>query len=126
MSLAGKYKDLLDLGVKLGIKSGDWKEEGGKLHVSGTAPYQLDKDRLWDKIKSYPGWESEVSADIRVEKTDIFGVWEVQSGDTLGKIAKSAYDNAGLYMQIFEANRNVLSDPNVIKVGQKLVIPHKK
>lgn len=126
MALADKYKDLLDLGAKLGVKGGDWKEEGGKLRVTGTAAYQLDKDLLWDKIKSYPNWEAEVVADIDVEKTDVFGVWEVKSGDTLSKIAKSAYDNAGLYMQIFEANRNILSDPNTIKVGQKLVIPHKK
>jgi nucleoid-associated protein YgaU len=125
MALADKYKDVLDLGVKLGIQGGDWKEEGGKLHVKGTAEYQLQKDQLWDKIKSHAGWENEVAADIKVEKTDIYGVWEVKSGDTLGKIAKSAYDNAGAYMQIFEANRNILSDPNVIKVGQKLVIPNK-
>ncbi len=126
MALADKYKDVLDLGVKLGIKDGDWKEEGGKLHVKGTAEYQLQKDLLWDKIKSHAGWENEVAADVRVEKTDIYGVWEVKSGDTLGKIAKSAYDNAGAYMHIFEANRNILKDPNVIQVGQKLVIPHKK
>ena len=126
MALADKYKELLDLGAKLGIKGGDWKEEGGKLHITGTAPYQLEKDLLWDKIKSYPAWESEVVANVGVEKTDVFGVWEVKSGDTLSKIAKSVYDNAGLYMQIFEANRNTLSDPNTIKVGQKLVIPHKK
>lgn len=126
MALADKYKELLELGVKLGVKGGDWKEEGGKLRVKGTAPYQLEKDLLWDKIKSYPNWESEIAADISVEKTDVFGVWEVKPGDTLSKIAKSVYDNAGLYMQIFEANRGILSDPNVIKVGQKLTIPHKK
>ncbi len=126
MALADKYKDVLDLGVKLGIKGGDWKEEGGKLHVKGTAEHQLQKDQLWDKIKTHAGWENEIVADVRVEKTDVYGVWEVKAGDTLGKIAKSAYDNAGAYMQIFEANRNILSDPNVIKVGQKLVIPNKK
>ncbi len=126
MALADKYKDVLDLGVKLGIKGGDWKEEGGKLHIKGAAEYQLHKDLLWDKIKSHAGWESELAADISVEKIDVYGVWEVKSGDTLGKIAKSAYDNAGAYMQIFEANRNILADPNVIQVGQKLVLPNKK
>ncbi len=125
MSLKDKYKDLLDLGAKLGIQGGDWKEEGGKLIVTGTAPYQLEKDLLWDSIKKHSGWESEVVADVTVAKVDIYGVWEVQSGDTLGKIAKSAYDNAGAYMKIFEANRSILSDPNVIKVGQKLVLPNK-
>ena len=31
----------------------------------------------------------------------------------------------GRYMQIFQANTNVLKDPNVIHPGQKLVIPNK-
>lgn len=48
---------------------------------------------------------------------------EVQSGDTLSKIAKKYYGDATLYMQIFEANKDQLKDPNLIKVGQKLRIP---
>lgn len=48
---------------------------------------------------------------------------EVKSGDTLSKIAKQYYGDASLYMQIFEANKDQLKDPNLIKVGQKLRIP---
>lgn len=47
----------------------------------------------------------------------------VKSGDTLSKIAKQYYDDAGRYMEIFNANTDKLSDPNKIKVGQELVIP---
>jgi nucleoid-associated protein YgaU len=47
----------------------------------------------------------------------------VASGDTLGKIAKQYYGDASLYQQIFEANRDVLKDPNKIFPGQKLRIP---
>jgi len=50
-------------------------------------------------------------------------IYEVVSGDTLGGIAKKFYGNAGKYMKIFEANRDILKDPNLIKVGQKLRIP---
>lgn len=50
-------------------------------------------------------------------------VWVVQPGDTLSALAKKFYGKAGLYMKIFEANRDVLSDPNLIKVGQRLRIP---
>lgn len=50
-------------------------------------------------------------------------VYVVQPGDTLGALAKRFYGKAGLYMKIFEANRDILSDPNLIKVGQKLRIP---
>jgi nucleoid-associated protein YgaU len=48
---------------------------------------------------------------------------EVVAGDTLSKISKQYYGDPGLYMKIFEANRNILKDPNLIKVGQKLRIP---
>ena len=47
----------------------------------------------------------------------------VEKGDTLGAIAKKYYGKAGAYMKIFEANKDQLSDPNKIKVGQKLRIP---
>ena len=48
---------------------------------------------------------------------------EVKKGDTLWKIAETYYGDGSLYTKIFEANRDVLSDPNLIKVGQKLRIP---
>jgi nucleoid-associated protein YgaU len=47
----------------------------------------------------------------------------VQSGDTLSKIAQKYYGDASLYTKIFQANRDVLSDPNRISPGQKLRIP---
>lgn len=47
----------------------------------------------------------------------------VQAGDTLSKIADQYYGDATLYPKIFEANRDVLKDPNKIKPGQKLRIP---
>jgi nucleoid-associated protein YgaU len=47
----------------------------------------------------------------------------VQSGDTLSKIAQKFYGDAGLYPKIFQANKDVLSDPNKISPGQKLRIP---
>lgn len=50
-------------------------------------------------------------------------IHDVVSGDTLSGIAKKYYGHANLYMKIFEANKDQLKDPNVIKVGQKLRIP---
>ena len=47
----------------------------------------------------------------------------VAAGDTLGHIAQKYYGQAGKYMKIFEANRDILDDPNLIKVGQKIKIP---
>jgi nucleoid-associated protein YgaU len=47
----------------------------------------------------------------------------VVSGDTLSKIAQKYYGDPALYTKIFQANRDVLSDPNKISPGQKLRIP---
>lgn len=47
----------------------------------------------------------------------------VQKGDTLSHLAKRYYGKAGLYMKIFNANKDILTDPNLIKIGQKLRIP---
>jgi LysM repeat protein len=122
MSLLAKYSNAVSVAQSFGAKAA---EEGGKLSIKGTVPYQLEKDVIWDAIKKTAGWEGEVAADIRTEKTDIYGIYEVKAGDSLSKIAKSVYDDAGKYMQIFQANTNILKDPNVIHPGQKLVIPNK-
>ena len=49
--------------------------------------------------------------------------YEVKAGDTLWKIAKEHYGDGNLYRDIFNANTDVLTDPDKIKVGQRLRIP---
>lgn len=49
---------------------------------------------------------------------------EVQSGESLSKIAKKYYGDPMKYMTIFEANQPMLSDPDKIFVGQQLRIPN--
>lgn len=50
-------------------------------------------------------------------------VYEVKSGDSLSKIAKHEYGDANKWRLIFEANQDILKDPNKIFPGQKLKIP---
>ena len=47
----------------------------------------------------------------------------IQSGDSLSKIAKKYYQNANEYPRIFDANKEVIKDPNLIYPGQKIRIP---
>jgi LysM repeat protein len=47
----------------------------------------------------------------------------VESGDSLSAIALEWYGDASLYPRLFEANRNQISDPNLIFPGQVLRIP---
>ncbi len=47
----------------------------------------------------------------------------IQSGDTLSALAKTYYGNPMDYPRIFEANKEVIIDPDMIYVGQKIRIP---
>jgi len=50
-------------------------------------------------------------------------IYVVVSGDSLSKIAKREYGDANKWKQIFEANRDIIKDPNLIHPGQKLKLP---
>jgi len=51
--------------------------------------------------------------------------YTIVKGDTLSGIAKRFYGNAMDYPLIFEANREVIKDPDLIYPGQKIRIPAK-
>jgi nucleoid-associated protein YgaU len=111
---------------------GSAEERDGKLHFKGTVPSQDQANKIWDAIKTIPSWPQEVVADIRATGAANQGAaggsqqtttYTVQPGDTLSKIAKQHLGNANAYMEIFNANRDQLSDPDKIKPGQVLKIP---
>jgi nucleoid-associated protein YgaU len=49
--------------------------------------------------------------------------YTVLLGDSLGSIALKFYGNVSYYPAIFNANRALLSSPDKLKVGQRLVVP---
>jgi nucleoid-associated protein YgaU len=61
-----------------------------------------------------------LSAPPATEKVEYY---EIVSGDTLSAIAKRYYGKASEYPRIFEANREVIKNPDLIFVGQKIRIP---
>lgn len=68
---------------------------------------------------------SEVKADevSAPEQTAEVQFYEIQKGDTLWKIATEFYGNGNDYPKIFEANKEVIKDPDLIFPGQKIRIP---
>ena len=123
--MKAKYQSVLNLGEKLNIKNGDVKEENGKLHITGTAKNQYEKNLLWDEIKKVGGENpTDLMEDIKVENTTVFANHTVKSGESLSKIAKHYYGNAMKYNAIFEANKDILKSADVIHPGQELVIPN--
>lgn len=57
------------------------------------------------------------------EPADSGDTYTVQVGDTLWKIAQQAFGDGSKYMKIFEANSDLLKDPDHIYPGQELKIP---
>ena len=120
-----KYQDVLDLGEKLNIKDGKVKEENGILKVWGTAATPYEKNLIWDEIKRIGGEKpTDIMADIKVADESVFARHTVTSGETLGKIAKQYYGEPGKYQKIFQANTDILKNPDVIHPGQELIIPN--
>lgn len=124
MSVKAKYQPVLDLGEQLGIKDGSVREEDGILKVKGQAATQYEKDLLWDKIKAIGGERpGDIKANITVEDESVYHRHVVRSGESLSKIAKHYYGDAMKYNKIFEANTNILKNPDLIHPEQVLVIP---
>lgn len=123
--LQEKYQSALDLARTLGFSGLDVKEDGGKLRIKGSAPYAFDKDLFWDKLKTVATWQTDVEVNISVQKTDVYGYYTVQAGDTLSKLAKAHLGDPKRYMEIFNLNKDVLKNPDLIKVGQKIQLPAK-
>ncbi len=120
-----KYQSVLDLGEKLKIQKGDVKEENGRLTIKGVAATPYEKNLLWDEIKKVGGENpNDLVADIDVANTAIYAKHKVESGESLSKISKHYYGDMNKYNAIYEANRDKLDNPDMIKVGQELVIPN--
>ena len=111
------------LGLGLEIKDFDVDIDNDTVKVSGTVESQDIREKVILALGNVNGVATVVD-EIEVvvpEPEAIF--YEVKSGDSLSKIAKAHYGNAMKYNIIFEANKPMLKDPNLIYPGQVLRIP---
>ena len=136
MGLRDKYSYAVQTAKNLRF-DGAAEEREGKLHFKGTVNSQDEANQIWNALKTIPDWQKEVVADIKVKPgaqpqaapqapppgAGGTTTYTVQPGDTLSGIAKKFLGNASEYMEIFNANRDQLSDPDKIKPGQVLKIP---
>lgn len=66
---------------------------------------------------------SAVQTHVDTTAEQVQQVYVVKSGDSLSKIAKLHYGDGNAWTRIFEANRDVLDDPDKIYPGQTLKLP---
>jgi nucleoid-associated protein YgaU len=116
----------------LGVKNLAAKVEGKVVTLSGQAPSLDVKKQVMRDFNALVETENtlnalEVAAAAPAAPAPAAPpterIHQVVPGDTLSGLAKTYYGKSSLYMKIFEANKDQLKDPNVIKVGQKLRIP---
>jgi nucleoid-associated protein YgaU len=123
MGLRDKYAHAIQTAKELRMQ-GSADERDGKLHFHGTTNTQAEANKIWDAIKTIPDWQTEVVADIKATGGGAAqSTYTVKAGDTLSKIAREKLGDANAYMDIFNANKDQLSDPDKIKPGQVLKIP---
>lgn len=106
------------------VKKLDVRYDDGLVTVSGEAADQQTREKVILALGNTEGVETvqdEIEVPANAEPESQMHV--VVSGDTLSKIAKNYYGDAGKYPAIFEANRPLLSDPDKIYPGQVLRIP---
>ena len=95
-----------------------------KATITGMAYDQATKEKVVLVVGNSEGIAT-VDDQMTVEHVEPEAQFHtVVSGDTLGKIAKKYYGNAMKYPVIFEANKPMLKNPDLIYPGQVLRIPH--
>lgn len=107
-----------------GIKNLKVRIENGVVSLKGEADSSIALEKAVLMAGNVDGVSEvrfdEVAAPAATEKIEYY---EIVSGDTLSGIAKKYYGKGSAYMRIFEANREVIKDPDKIYVGQKIRIP---
>lgn len=116
------------------------------ITVSGEIAHENDRQKILDILATAPGINTvQDNMTVATPETDAVTTapevaerdepametgaaeesanYTVQSGDTLWKISEQHYGDGSKYMKIFEANTNLLDNPDQIFPGQELVIP---
>lgn len=118
-----KIKDYIEAGNP-GVKDLEITVQDGVATLSGEA----ESAEAMEKAVLMAGNIQGIS-EVRVDNltapaaTEKVEYYVIKSGDTLSGIAAKYYGKGSLYPRIFEANREVIKDPDLIYPGQKIRIP---
>ena len=125
MSVQEKYQSLLELANQNGTTY-NLSEADGVLHIDGNAPSAEAKQQIWDEYNRIdPDFRSgDLVLNVSVGADAAAGggghTYTVEAGDNLSKIGQKY----GLpWKAIYDANRDIISNPDLIHPGQELKIP---
>jgi len=122
MSLQDKYAALISAAKEKA--SGELKisEQDSVLYIDGLVKNSGDKEALWKLYnEADPDYRSgDLRLNIEVAPAAAMKEYVVQAGDNLGKIGT----RFGVkWKEIFEANKDIIKNPDLIQPGWKLKIP---
>jgi LysM repeat protein len=134
-SFEDKVKDAVNTisGMNLGVRNLGAKIEGKVVTLTGDVPSREISVQVMANFDKLVKTDNTLNA-MRVDAPKpapapppppkpAERIHEVVAGESLSRIAQKYYGNGNKYMKIFEANRDILSNPDLIKPGQKLRIP---
>ena len=122
MALQDKYAALISAAKEKA--SGELKisEQDSVLYIDGLVKNSGDKEALWKLYnEADPDYRSgDLRLNIEVAPAAAMKEYIVQAGDSLGKIGT----RFGVkWKEIFEANKDIIKNPDLIQPGWKLKIP---
>jgi nucleoid-associated protein YgaU len=125
MSLQEKYARLVSSAKEKGAGNINVAEKDNVLYIDGQVNSAKDKDELWKIFNEIdPDYRAgDLRLNIEVAQAANMEEYTVKKGDSLSKIASSY----GIkWKDIFEANKDIIKNPDLIQPGWKLKIPAKK
>ena len=125
MSLQTKYQELVSALKDKAEGAVNVTEQDNVLYIEGTVGSEREKNMLWDIYnKLDPDYRAgDVRLNVEVSAGSAGEEYIVQSGDSLSKIGS----RFGIsWKEIFEANKGLIKNPDLIQPGWKIKIPPKK
>lgn len=122
-----------DLRVQLAQKEHAYAQKAGEL-VQKENAWMLEKRDLNRKIAELEAALKQAQEEAAALREQVATrtvaaaaapaqIYTVKPGDSLSAIAKAIYGNAARWPEIFEANKDIIKDPKLIRPGQQLRIP---
>lgn len=122
MVLSQKYQELINTAKSSGTANLQVREQNNVLYIDGEVTSEQTKQKLWDLYnKIDPDYRSgDLVMNLTVAGGDSATEYEVVKGDSLSKIGQKF---GVAWKDIYEANRSIIKNPDLIQPGWKLKIP---
>lgn len=125
-TLRNKYQRLIDTATESGVQNLQVRQQDNVLYIDGTAPSEEIKQKIWDVYNEidpdYRGGDLVLNITATGAAAAGADEYTVVKGDNLSKIGER---HGVSWKEIFEANKDVIKDPDLIQPGWKLKIPKK-